>query len=311
MFKKLYSLILGLFFVFSGLSKSIDSNNFINILQNIFGNVYLLSTFIAITLPSIEVFIGLLIIVGLGTKRLYLFVIILTILFTLIFGYAYFYKSVEDCGCMGSIVIFTPLMSFLKNALIILMSIYLLQDNKIKTFKTPIWIMYVVCIVGILSGYTAQKTFLSNITSSVNNNNIPNIKEEPITNFIGQDIQNSPLKTIFPNIITHKKIGIFIYSPVCSHCWNVSANINDIVEKKAVDTLIGITFVDFLKDTSNYYNYFKPKFKTIGASKNDIIAIIKRFPILIIIDNQIITQVLNEHSIPCGSELSRMGQVNY
>ena len=93
---------------------------------------------------------------------------------------------------------------------------------------------------------------------------------------------------------------IFVYSPICDHCWNATANVKEINESKLFGDVIGVISTskkDFLQD---YEKSFTPNFKTVVIDKKTLLDTFGNgYPKLLIIRNGKIVKVYNNSEIPC------------
>ncbi len=89
------------------------------------------STIIVRLLVAIELFIGVLLLINIYTKRILQLTILLFVAFTMYLLYIMFFaQEITDCMCFGDKFELTPLESIFKNVLFIGISIYLLIINK-------------------------------------------------------------------------------------------------------------------------------------------------------------------------------------
>src|ERR1035437_8476992 len=110
-------IIIGIVFIISGALKAIDSQSFSSLISSYgFGWAGGIAPFIS----AIEIILGLCLILNIQTRTTVLFVTAITIVFTLLFSYAFFFRGIEDCGCMGSFLKVSPYISLSRNVLIII-----------------------------------------------------------------------------------------------------------------------------------------------------------------------------------------------
>ena len=288
---KLIRFTLAFLFLSSGIFKLINNAHFIELLQNNYKISYNFSTIIALIINPLEILIGLIFLSNKFNKIIGWFIISFILILTIFYVYSYFMYNNIDCGCFGEILKINPLTSIIKNIFILVCCYYLLYDYNEKniTNKYNIYIFIIVLIAGIINGYTSKKNIIQQ-THSLNINK-------------GNDIQNSILSKAINPSIYNKRVGIFIYSPTCKHCWNVTFNIKDLIYKKKIDTLIGITLQNYINDTSAYNQYFIPNFKTICISQDEMFSITNFFPLLIIINDHKIQEIYKKDEIPNGMSI--------
>ena len=139
--KKLISssiqIFVGLIFIFSGLIKLNDPVGFSYKLEEYFSrdvfNIPVLNKhalFIALVLPSLEILLGLALLIGYKIKSTLLFILILTLFFTFLTFYSAYFEKVTDCGCFGDAIPLSPWHSFYKNIVLLGLIILLICFRK-------------------------------------------------------------------------------------------------------------------------------------------------------------------------------------
>ncbi|MBQ8772869.1 MAG: DoxX family protein [Muribaculaceae bacterium] len=163
-----FRIIVGITFVFSGLSKMIDLWGFIYKIEQ-YLNVWQipqprsLTFFTAIMLSGVEFIIGFMTLTG-SFKRTSAWLSMLVMLFMLpLSAYIAIAKPVDDCGCFGDALIISNTATFIKNIALFAMSLYLSYYNHKVTglyttysqwLQSTIAIAYIL-IVGFI-GYSLQ-----------------------------------------------------------------------------------------------------------------------------------------------------------
>ncbi|CAN1576786.1 hypothetical protein MCERE19_04016 [Spirosomataceae bacterium] len=280
---KIFLLSTGLIFLFSGFSKAIDSQAFINKLWE-YGFGYF--GYLAPLVSSLEIYLGLSILLRYNV-RISLFVgLILTSLFSIFFLFGNFFLGVKECGCFGEIIHLTTTETIIKNLFLIIGFTYLLKGKIESRANKPIQllVLLVSAISFSLSGYTIDNSLVSTFT---------------FNKLEGKSISETKLS----NISMFSKDGnftIFVYSPICDHCWNATANVKEINESKLFGDVIGVISTskkDFLQD---YEKSFTPNFKTVVIDKKTLLDTFGNgYPKLLIIRNGKIVKVYNNSEIPC------------
>lgn len=122
--------LLGLVFIYSAYTKFYPIDNFeLFIFGNGISNWDLASTF-ARFLISIELFIGIMLLINIFTKKILKINLIVLILFSLLLAYfAIFRSDITNCNCFGDHFKFTPFESLIKNLILIGINIYLIKVN--------------------------------------------------------------------------------------------------------------------------------------------------------------------------------------
>lgn len=128
----------GILFIFSGLIKANDPIGLSYKMQEFFelwGMASLNSMTLAFSVLMIafEIIAGVALILGWRFKLFSWLLLLLTIFFTFLTGYAYLSGKFKNCGCFGDCIPLTPLMSFLKDVVLTALIIFLLANrNKIR-----------------------------------------------------------------------------------------------------------------------------------------------------------------------------------
>lgn len=117
-------LFVGFLFVFSGLVKANDPMGFGYKLQEYFQvfNVQFLneySTFIAIAICALEIIFGVLLLLGVASRKVTWGLLLLIIFFTFLTFYSAFFDVVTSCGCFGDAIPLTPWESFIKDLILL------------------------------------------------------------------------------------------------------------------------------------------------------------------------------------------------
>lgn len=306
--KYVYSMLryfIAIIFIFSGLTKLIDIQKFNQLFLENYFNLTWLGNIVSITIPPIEVFLGIIILLNKEKKWVYILLMNIMLIFTFFIFNSYLNNDNFDCGCFGSVLKVSPIFSIFKNVFIIIICFYLFINYPPRnTFIAGyIWIGFI--LICFINSFNLSKSILNN--SSKNAFSPTDIKNDnnPIKNLVGTSIINTHLNNLF-HLPKNKKIGLFFYSPSCSHCWNASWNIKDIYDKKTIDTIIGISINGYEKDTLIYNNYFKPNYKTIFISYNDLAKFTNAFPIFVYIENDTIKKYFNSYNVPCAEILKKI-----
>src|SRR6476469_7174370 len=129
--------IVGLLFIFSGLIKANDPLGLSYKMQEFFEawgiqslNDYTLA--LSLVMNVFEVLAGVAIIVGWRIKLFTWLLLLLIIFFTFLTGYATYSGKFKSCGCFGDCIPLTPLQSFIKDLILLMLIIIIfVYRNKI------------------------------------------------------------------------------------------------------------------------------------------------------------------------------------
>ena len=285
--KKVIQIIIGLISIFSGLIKALDTASFSQLIGSYgLGWIQNLAPLISAT----EIILGLCLILNINTRLLSAMVGIITILLTLAFAYAFFFKGITDCGCMGSLIDVPPVVSFIRNFLVIIGCFWIWRISERKALEIKKWKQWTIYFTSCLALGLAAFTF-----------GIPLIDKNKINE--GDDINSSILKP-YRSIISNDINVIFVFSPNCLHCWNVTENVNSIKNISEFKSLLGITFQNV--DTTVFMKEMRPNFKVYVYPTQEINKIIKEVPTLLITKKGKIIKIFMNNEIPCGKVLKKM-----
>ena len=143
LFVTLLRWIAGLLFIFSGVVKAIDPNGLAYKMQEFFeawANAGFLRTMMfalndyalafSIIMITLEVGVGIALILG-WQKRLTAWVLLLLILFfTFLTSYVLFSGKIKACGCFGDCIPITPIQTFTKDLVLLVMAIIIITNLK-------------------------------------------------------------------------------------------------------------------------------------------------------------------------------------
>jgi len=283
-------IVIGILYLFSGLTKALDSQWFAVLIATYgfpwAGNISPL-------ISGIEVVLGLCLILNIRPKVTVLLVGILTVLFTLVFGFAFFTKGVNDCGCMGPLITIPYQISFGRNVLII-SGCYWVWDYY-KNEKIPIsnWKKWVIYIFGALTFCLAGSTLGMNI--------IDKSKAR-----VGDQADKTYLRG-YEGLISKGRSYVFVFSPGCGHCWNATENVKTFKTANDSNIVFGLTFPN--EDTTMYMRQMRPNFQIFKYPGKDLKDIFE-IPSLLILENGRIVRIFKSDKIPCIQMLHIIEQVN-
>jgi uncharacterized membrane protein YphA (DoxX/SURF4 family) len=135
--------IVGLLFIFSGLVKVNDPLGLSYKMQEFFEvwgwfalDKYAL--YLAIFMNVLEVVCGVALLLGQRMKFVTRLLLLLIIFFTFLTGYALLSGKIKTCGCLGDCLPLTPLQSFLKDIVLLVLIIILAINHKQLTSKLKV-----------------------------------------------------------------------------------------------------------------------------------------------------------------------------
>ena len=225
----IYSVIVGIFFIVSGIGKVLDTAAF-SILIYSYGLGYLmvLSPLIVV----VEILLGLFLILLINPRRYSLYSFVLLIFFTISFAYAHFMKGINDCGCYGTIQPsdISPVFSFIRNFILLIMTFVIWLKYPRDKIKTAEWKKYliwlVICPAIFISGFTFRTPFLLYVSPKTNRFQDQNIKNTELSKYLKTSPDSSYL--------------IFCFSYSCPHCMNSIENLRQYKKSKTIDSIVSL-----------------------------------------------------------------------
>src|SRR5687767_14422579 len=132
--------IVGILFIFSGLIKANDPSGLSYKMQEFFEvwgmhgfNDYTLA--FSIMMIAFEIVAGVAVLVGWKMRLFSWLLLLLTIFFTFLTGYALFSGKIKECGCFGDCIPLSAQQSFIKDlVLLLLISLLFANRNKISNW---------------------------------------------------------------------------------------------------------------------------------------------------------------------------------
>jgi len=123
-------LFVGILFIFSGLIKANDPLGFGYKLQEYFEVFHMpflsgIATGIAIFLCVLEIVLGILLLLGLWSRKVIAGLLAIIIFFTFLTFVSAVFKVVTSCGCFGDAIPLTPWQSFGKDIILLILIVYL------------------------------------------------------------------------------------------------------------------------------------------------------------------------------------------
>ncbi len=127
--------LVGLLFIFSGLIKANDPLGLSYKMQEFFeawhiGYLYEAALPLSLVMNVFEVLAGVAVIVGWRMKIFSWLLLLLIIFFTFLTGYATYSGKFRSCGCFGDCVPLTPLQSFVKDLVLLVLIIVLVVNRR-------------------------------------------------------------------------------------------------------------------------------------------------------------------------------------
>ncbi|HTD93210.1 MAG TPA: BT_3928 family protein [Chitinophagaceae bacterium] len=126
--------IVGLLFIFSGLIKANDPLGLSYKMQEFF-DLWKMTRFnehtlwLSVVLIAFEIIAGAALLLGWRMKLIVWLLLLLTVFFTFLTGYAYLSGQFKNCGCFGDCLPITPLTSFIKDIVLTILILFLFVNR--------------------------------------------------------------------------------------------------------------------------------------------------------------------------------------
>jgi len=183
-------LFVGVLFLFSGLIKANDPLGFSYKLQEYFEVFHLIflndyAVILAILLCSLEMILGVLLLLGLYGKKVAWGLLLLILFFTFLTFYSAYFHVVTSCGCFGDAIPLTPWQSFSKDLILLLLIAILfyfrsqirpLISNETSRILTLLVTIFVSLSIGI---YTYNFLPFIDFLPYKEGNNLPKLMHIP------------------------------------------------------------------------------------------------------------------------------------
>ena len=283
---KIFSVVVGIVFLFSGIGKMIDVTGFA-FLINSYGLGWAVN--LAPLIVIIEIATGILLIFGIQLRIVSLFTILILVTFTIAYGYGYWVHGIEDCGCFGAISkAKTPFWIVLMRNIFL---IYLMVETcRRTTFELVVikWKPSVIVIVIFVSTFISGLTFYPIRISSPSNTE-HKLTDKPISAVSAQ---------LNELLSSDSSYLVFAFTYTCPHCWNSIENLKQYENLSEIDRVIGIT----LTDTTNsnlFREQFNPHFSIYAMPSAIMDTLVNAYPTIFYVKEGYIRQVI-VGELPCS-----------
>lgn len=273
---EIYSLIAGLVFIFSGISKSLNAAAFSNIIVRYgFDNFSFFSPIIIL----FEIILGLTLIFQILQKTFAAIGTITVLFFTLVYLYGTIFLNIYDCGCFGKFTFLSssPLIVLIRNAILLclLILVWIKGENKLSINRwTYLTILGFICLTSFMTGYTYNSTYNKNFRSR--NHKIA-LKDSKLRDFIETSSDSTYI--------------VFAFSYTCPHCLNSIANLKEYKQAEIADNVIGIAMGND-EEKSFFESRFNPNFNIINYY-DELLKLTDIFPKTYYIQNDTIVMELS------------------
>ncbi len=269
------SVLLGVIYLISGLSKANDVLSFANLIARYHENL----RYIAPVVIGAEIALGITLTLNISFRLTGKISFFFLLVLSFIFLYGLLFLELEDCGCMGSFIKISPLLTFARNIVMIIFSYFLWKTKETRHFFTPGVSLSIAGTLGLTAIVFSSFQIRNNFHMG--------------TRLLGQPYsQLSILDSV--KFTADKTYLVFLYSPKCSHCQTATPGVNRLRTEGRVDTILAFTSYNFsLEEIGNYEKEFSPNFTTYRRSPEELRKITNEIPLAFLIENDTIRDIYN------------------
>lgn len=260
----------GILFLTSAVSKAIYTGSFVLLIDQYGFEI------ISQAAPSIiiaEAILGIGLLLNIYTRFMAFASLLLTVIFTLAYVYAYWFKGITDCGCFGALHLnISPTFTIFRNILLLLM-LYAVFKNAPFNSSVAYWKLLVTAILIPAISFITGFTYFDQI---------PNINEQT-NNFVNKPLNETPLKQHVQH--SQQKTLVFCFSFGCRYCLNSIGNL--LLYRQHVDTIVALALADSIRK-QDFLQYVSPNFNYTDITLEQMHNITDRFPTTFFIKNDTI-----------------------
>ncbi len=190
-------LLVGSLFIFSGLVKAIDPLGLGYKMQEFFeawaasgflpgvmNALHSQAVIFSITIITLEVVLGVALLIGWKKNAVLSFLLLLTLFFTFLTGYVLLSGKIRACGCFGDCIPLTPLQTFTKDIILLLLIIFIAIGRKyvlplFKGFAGTLFILFSIGAVLFLQFYVLKHLPLKDCLPYKKGNDILELRKMP------------------------------------------------------------------------------------------------------------------------------------
>ena len=228
MVSKGLTVLLGVFYLTSGIGKLLDVSSFIVTLWS-YGLPGEVITYLGIIVPPIEILLGIGLVLFIKNRALALSSAMLLLILTAAFAYAHFAKGVNDCGCFGMVSALesSPVLSLVRNFVAFGVSLFVFKNPVIaRRDGIARWQAIALCTIG------AASFALSGMSSYE-----PLVTSDP---FVNKRVEDTPFSSLV-HTSPDSTYLMFVMSVTCPHCWSATENVKAYKKLGWVDDILAFS----------------------------------------------------------------------
>ncbi len=265
-----FRIVAGIVFLTSAISKAIYTGSFVLLIEQ-----YGFETIsrAAPTIVIAEAILALGLILNIYPKFMAFASLLLTVLFTVAYVYAYWFRGITDCGCFGAIPItLSPIFTIIRN-IVLLFLLYVVFRKSPSYSSITSWKLLATAIFIPAISFVTGFTYFDQIPS----------KTELTKTFVNKPLNETPLKQYVQH--SQQTTLVFCFSYKCHYCLNSIGNL--FLYRQHVDSIIAISIADSLKK-QEFLHYVQPNFKITDIPFEQMHEITDHFPTTFFIKNDTI-----------------------
>lgn len=269
--------VIGFVLVVSSIGKLMSLSLFLSDLNNY--GISGVITYFSLLLISLEILVGSALVLNVYTKFFSVISMLLFIFFTIIFAFGNIFKGVENCGCFGAIEVLKtpPYLSYIRNFILIGLSLLLYLKSEKNTTKTPIWKAIILTIATGTSLSVTAHEFVYGKGSL--------LKEYSLVS-----------NTVLSKYTKSKGLNAyFIFSPTCPHCIDAIENIKTYVNSGKLNHIQALSINNNDSINTEFDKEFQIPFPIKSIKIEDLIKITTKIPVFIIVRNDTILNIQEQH----------------
>ena len=269
------SFLLGTIFLVSAFAKAWDGEAFADMLLRYGPRWFSIGAPVIIL---IETVLGMMLILRLKVRWCAWASDLFLIFVSAVFAYGWLAKGITECGCFGalsSLYESKPYITFVRNAVMLCISVPLLSHYERK--ESSVWlkmcaVVTIAALTCFLCGLSMRKSFVLPKWSAVRSQSGVGAIEK--------------LQTVYP-FSADSTYFVYLFSFTCPHCQNSIANVQQYQQFNVVDKVIGIA-VENEEAQERFYRIYQPQIEIITIPKDTMKSITNHLPIgLILKENKI------------------------
>lgn len=261
------AVLLALTYIISGVTKGMSIGSFVNLLMS-YGNTWF--GYFAPIITGFEIFLGFGLLFGAFRKVLARLSFYFLLFLSGVYIWGYLFRDVTDCGCFGEILKLNPVITLLKNAIMLLLSWWLWRNSS-PVIKRK-WLLAIAVIFGLITMGINSFEFNGRISSNLKLSHL--------------DLKKSFIR---PCLQSGEQI-ILIFNPLCKPCRNTSIKLRK--SKIPVVALCGNVFSN--ADYQDYQKFVKPDFPIYAVSIDSVQKHVFAYPTLLYLKDGLVKEVLND-----------------